>query len=121
MTVRTSTPVRRGRKPYSYTNSPILHAINTKNKKGKRVCPVCDKEYVDVNNLAKHLLKVHPDSLGLLERRVLREKSKTGKTPPSSPLKPGGTPFSTPSGEAGDSYKDTGPKKNLFQSKYTKL
>ena len=119
LTFRTSTPDRRMRKHYSYTNSPILRAVNTKNKRGKRNCPVCNKEYVDVPNLAKHLLQVHSNKL--LETRVLRKKSESDKTPTSSPLNPGDTTFSTPSGEASGSNNETYFRKTLFQSKYPKL
>ena len=119
LTYSTSTPVEEG--DSIYTNSPIIQAINTKNKAGKRVCPICTLQYPDVKNLAKHLLSKHPSGLHIKVRRTLQELSNKKSKITPSPSKTQSTPFSTPSAEETNVLKNTGAKKKLFKSNYPKL
>ena len=57
-----------------YRNTPIKEALKQRNARGRLVCPFknCEKQYVSIEVLGKHLLVKHPNFIGVKDRNLIK-------------------------------------------------
>ena len=79
------TPV--GTPQQEWRETPVAEAMTQRNSRGRLVCPIpdCWKQYVNEEQLGKHLLKEHPKDIALKDKKTIKGMISSPYTRTNSP------------------------------------
>ena len=120
-----------------WRNTPIAKVVTEKNAAGKLVCPFpdCEKQYISILQLGKHMMKSHYKELSVRDKRKIIEMTSTprrrlkgiGSSFPSYPVTPVKIRFSAGKAQSKDATKrksadaDMTPAQTKTRSKTMKM